>query len=433
MTLAFSNNHKISKPFLTGFDYFYLFVVVLYAAMATPATFSMVRPTGGVIAHAIPWILTTIFVLKHRIQFHHKNLVIVIMLYLFWIILQAFSIGIFYLGTMVIVGNILIAYILIRVYDFRMFFLYEKIVTFMGALSICFWLFHVFIPGAFTTFMKATSIYEFPPSHTIIANNFFYSLSGTIYDDLSLIPRNAGFSWEPGRYASMLLFALFFNVIRKNFDVLKNKSFWILVVALLTTQSTTGYVCLLLIIFMIIHNKDIKITVLATPFIILPLVIGLLSMPFMAKKISSLWFDPAKLEAIQIQVDYHMSVGNKELKVIPQRFDSITYHFMNFKDSPLLGYGVDITHSYTHRAVSPLIWPTGGIITMFSQFGIVIGVFCYFILYKSSVWFSTFFGYNGKWFLFSIFTLLSVSYSFWIVPIFMSLWMFPLFYSKHRN
>jgi hypothetical protein len=431
MTLAFSNNNQVSKSTLSGFDYFYILVVVIYAAMAIPATKSMMRPDGGLIAYAIPWILTLCIVLKHRIQFHNKNLVSVVALFTVWVVLQTFKIGMFYPGSIIFLGNILIAYILIKVYDFRMFFLYEKVVTFMAALSIVFWLFQVFVPGAFTTFMKATSIYEFPPSSTIIANNIFFSLSGGIYEEYSL-SRNSGFSWEPGRYASMLLFALFFNIIRKKFHVLKNKPFWILVIALLTTQSTTGYSCLLLIVLMIIFNRDIKVAALATPFIILPLVLGGATLPFMVDKVSTFWFSSESLAATQKSLEYHV-VYNEGFIFVPQRFDSLAYQFMNFQDSPLLGYGMEPLNSYVQRTISPMISPTGGVIRLFSQFGFIIGILAYFSLYKSSAWFSTSFGYKGKWWLFSIFTLLSVSYSFWIVPIFMSLWMFPLFHSKRTE
>ncbi|MFT6834993.1 MAG: hypothetical protein ACJA0H_001027 [Francisellaceae bacterium] len=435
MTSVFLNNYKNYKTRLTGFDYFYFFVVVIYAAMAVPATKSMMRPEGGgLIAYAIPWGLTLFIVLKHKIQFNNKNLAAVIALFMLWLILQTLKVGIFYAGSIIFLGNILIAYILIKVYDFRMFFLYEKVVTFMAALSIFFWLLQVLIPGPFTAFMMTTSISDFPARHTITANNIFFSLSGHLIGLIEghSIPRNAGFSWEPGRYASMLVFALFFNIIRKKFDVLKNRSFWILVIALLTTQSTTGYSGLLLVIFMIIFNKNIKVIAFSLPLIVLPIVVGIVFLPFMADKISTFWFNPESLEDIQRRADYYMSVNNDEVKFIPQRFDSIAYHFMNVKDSPLLGYGLDPLNSYVLREISPLISPTGGIIRQFSQFGVLIGILAYFSLYKSSVWFSTFFGYKGEWWLFSLFTLLSVSYSFWIVPIFMSLWMFPLFHSKNR-
>ncbi len=435
MTLIFSNNHKVSNTLLTRFDYFYLFVVVIYAAMAVPATKSMMRPEGGLIAYAIPWILTLVIVLKHRVQFQTMKLAIIVAVYIFWVMLQTLKYGIFYTGSMIFLGNILIAYILIKVYDVRMFFLYEKVVTFMAALSIFFWLLQVLIPGPFTAFMMSTSISDFPAGGTITANNILFSLSGHLRGLIEghSIPRNAGFSWEPGRYASMLIFALFFNVIRKKFDVLNNKPFWILVAALLTTQSTTGYACFLIIIFMIVFNKDAKVATFATPFIVLPIVGGMFFLPFMADKVANIWFNQESLDAIQIQVDYHESINNfYGIKIVPQRFDSIAYQFMNVTDSPLLGYGLDPINSYVQREISPLISPTGGIIRQFSQFGVLIGILCYFSLYKSSVWFSKFFGYKGEWWLFSLFTLLSVSYSFWIVPIFMSLWMFPLFHSKSR-
>lgn len=417
---------------LTAFDYFFFFVVVIYAAMAVPATKSMMRPEGGgLFAYILPWGLCAIIVLKHSIKFNNKKLIYTLSLYIVWVILQTINTGVFYTGSIMFLGNILIAYILIQVFDLRMFFLYEKTVVIMATVSIIFWILQVFIPGPFTNFMLATSIHEFPSGGTIMANNIFFSLSDYArgIHEGHIIPRNSGFSWEPGRYSSMLVFAIYFNVIRTKFTLKNNRSILILIIALLTTQSTTGFSAFLLVLLFFVLNKGLKVRILSTIFILIPISISAFMLPFMGDKISQFWFNEDSLYKHQEVAEYYMAENDLSVKIVPQRFDSMAYHFMNIKDSPLIGYGIDPANSYVHRQISPLISPTGGIVRLISQFGIVIGFLGFYFLYRSSEYFSKRYEYKGQWWLLSLFLLLSISYSFWNVPIFMSLWMFTLFCS----
>ena len=432
MISPFLNNDNSKLRKLTNFDYIFFFVVVIYAAMAVPATNSMIRPEGGgILAYIIPWGLCAAFIIKHRINFNHKRLIITISIYIIWVILQTLKYGIFYTGSFIFLGNIIIAFSLIRVYDFRRFFLYEKILVIMACVSITFWLMQVLLPSAFSTFMLATTVYDFPPGGTIMASNLLFSLSDYTLGvkEGHLIPRNSGFSWEPGRYSSMIIFAMFFNIIRNKFKV-KSYSFAILLLALLTTQSTTGFSAFLLVLLMIVLNKGLQIRMLSTLFILIPISVGAFYLPFMGDKIKNFWYNEDNIE-IQIEIaEYHTSENDYDYRIIPQRFDSLAYHLMNINDSPVLGYGVAPANSYVLREISPIISPTGGIIRLFSQFGCLIGLLGFYYLYKTSEYFSFNFEYKGKFWLFIIFSLLSISYSFWNVPIFMSLWMFTLFNNK---
>mgnify|MGYP001120285254 CR=1 FL=1 len=77
---------------------------------------------------------------------------------------------------------------------------------------------------------------------------FFY----VSYNDSGLI-RNTGMMWEPGLLQLMLNFLLFFLIIKD-----KSKLFMVLVaVGVLTTYSTTGYICLFInyLIFIVVNFK----------------------------------------------------------------------------------------------------------------------------------------------------------------------------------
>lgn len=427
MNLTTITNQSGVKKQLSNIDYFCFFVIVVYAAMAVPATKSMIKPEGGgLVVFLIPWSLILFLILRHKVSFNNKVLFGVLLAYFVWVLLQTLSIGTFYMGSGIFFGNIIIAYLLIKIYSFKMFFLYERVVVIWSVFALIFWILHVVVPGPFEAMMRATSIYDFPPGGTILSHNIVYSLSNTAREGASFLPRNAGFSWEPGRYSSMLAFAMFFNVVRTKFVLTKNLSFWILVAAIITSQSTTGLSAMFIILLMVFTNKAKRVKLLAYLLALIPCIASIVYLPFMGDKISNLWFNQDNRNEQLFRMEYYMREG-QEVILVPQRFDSMAYHFENFKDQPLLGYGIEPKNSYVQRELSPFIWPTGGIILLFSRFGLLIGFFAYVYLYKSSEWFSNKFGYDGKWWLFALFTLLSISYSFWFVPVFMSLWMYTLF------
>ncbi|WP_419176471.1 O-antigen ligase family protein [Desulfosediminicola sp.] len=422
----------MKKRSLERIDYFYFFVVVIYAAMAVPATKSMVRPwNGGVIEYLIPWGTTIFMVLRHRIRFDNVILLKVIGIYMFWVLLQTIKIDQFYDGSILFLLNIIISYILIKIYGVTMFSLYEKIVTHLSVVAIIGWVLQVIIPGSFTEVMKATSIHDFPSYNTIIANNIFFSLSS--YHQYGgyeyFLPRNSGFSWEPGRYAAMVVFALYFNLMKQSRKAKDILSFWVLFLALLTTQSTTGYAALVvLLVYFLKKYKNPIIKILSSYVVFIPLLVVIIVAPFMLEKISAGLSVESELARLT-EIAQNRTQGDRV--VVPQRFVSLYLNWMNIKESPILGYGIDSANSFVKTQISPFLSPTGGSLRIFAQFGLLLGAIVYFQLYKSSVFFSKYYKYKGNWCFFFVFSVLSVSYSFWMVPIYMSLWMFTLFYNKN--
>lgn len=74
---------------------------------------------------------------------------------------------------------------------------------------------------------------------------------------LDVKSRNSGMFWEPGAFAGYLVLALLFLLANKNDRSVKKKT--VLTIALLTTQSTTGYLAFFILIFIyVFQNKFIK-------------------------------------------------------------------------------------------------------------------------------------------------------------------------------
>ena len=67
--------------------------------------------------------------------------------------------------------------------------------------------------------------------------------------------RNCGPFWEPGAFAGYIILALIF--ILRDFKLMNKKIISVLIFSLLTTVSTTGYLCLFVVIFIYLIKKKI--------------------------------------------------------------------------------------------------------------------------------------------------------------------------------
>jgi len=411
------------------FEHLYFFMIVIYSAMAIDFTSSMTGYYKSPIGFLLPIVMTTILVIRNKVAFNNTYLLYIFCIYTFWTILQylifrRINITYSFFGYY----NILIAFILIHVFKTKMFFLYEKIVTQLSIVAIIGWLLMIIIPNIFGILIDHIKI---PNSENGIlrGNIIIFSMTNlNIYNDVEAfgLTRNSGFSWEPGRYASMLLVALYFNMARTQFKFKLNKRFWILLIALLTTQSTTGFMTLLiLIVFVLMNQNKSKLFYLA---LIIPLAIMVFSLPFMGNKLKSL----IDIEASSLDTERTIEYQEKIEEVyVPQRFDGLAFELNNIFNDPLLGYGNDLIDSYVYKHISHTLSLSNGILKVFAKFGLAFGFLFYFLLYKSSKWIAGFYCVKGEVIFMLIYLSISISYDFIQIPFFLAIVLFGLFAGKN--
>lgn len=155
--------------------------------------------------------------------------------------------------------------------------------------------------------------------------------------------RNSGPFWEPGAFACylILVFLLFLdfppNFLKKNWGKVL-----IIIVALLTTLSTTGYICLALIIGYYLMKK-IKYKFLSYT-ILLPTFIFITYTAY-----NKLDFMQEKMEE---QYEYGMEKAEKN-KFSNTRFGSLFFDLYYIQKHPLSGNGL---HERTRYADHPQLW-----------------------------------------------------------------------------
>ncbi len=410
------------------FEYLYFFMIVIYAGMAISFTKSMVYYTGQPVGFIIPILMTIILLIRNPVFFYDSSFLLIITVVTVWMLLQFFKTSYFNASyTFFVYYAIFIAYVIVKVFQFNIFFLYEKIVTQLSIIAIVGWFAMIVTPNLMVHFIDAIKM---PQSETGIlkGNILIFSLTDyNTYADFEFwgLTRNSGFSWEPGRYATMVVTALFFNMARTRFQFKRNFGFWILLIALLTTQSTTGYISFsILLLFFLINQKNISKIFYLLLFI--PVGLTIFSLPFVGEKITTL----ADFESQRSKSLKDMEIGQEDGSYVPQRFDGIAYEFLNIINNPILGYGLSTESSFVHNKINQRLELANGILKVLARFGLIMGGLFYFMLYKSSKYIIKFYNLKGGILYMLVFMFVSISYDFTMVPFFLSTVMFYLFTDK---
>ena len=414
------------------FEVLYLFVIVIYMAQATPETSRMVGTiSGNPIPLLLPIVLSYILCKRHNISFHNRNLHVVLIVYLVWAFCSIIKYGIYTTQELsyhfFMIYAIVIAYIHCQVYGDKLLPIYENIMVFLCKIAVLGWLIAVLVP------FSATFFRLFP--ETGFGNNVFYLFTwmdpakGQVY---SGIIRNAGCSWEPGRFAIMVALAIFCNLCQNGVKFKNNKNVWWLLLALVTTQSTTGFFTVLIIYSIFLLKRFNFKYILIYVIIMLPIVCGLLQLDFMGEKVNDKLTDAQDISRLYEQFDYH-NVNEEEGTYLGSidRFEAMTFEWMNLMHDPILGYGRNVKHSFFYTDITTNYVLANGLVRILSSYGILLGLFFFFILIKSSIQLARDSCEKRTFGLFFLLCLCAISYQILSIPIFTTFWFYGVFRREH--
>ena len=396
-------------------------------AQMTPETGRMVGIlSGNPIPFLIPIVLTIILLFRHPISFNHKKLWSFVGIMFCWSIAVCYKWNDFSNSNLsyyfFLFYAIFIAFIHVRVYGRNLFSIYENIMVVFSVIALALWGLAVLIPSTMSLFL------QFPETsygnNVLYLFNFMDPTKGQIYGSLI---RNAGCSWEPGRFAIMLIPAILINLSRRGITFIGNKKMVILLLSLISTMSTTGYSITILLYSIYWLNKFNMKKIFSFVFLILPISAYIFSLDFMGEKIEeNANFEGLSRERIE-QYNYNESVYNDEYLGSLDRFESASFEWMNFQEEPLIGYGRNAEYSWFRQEISSNFVLTGGLVKILSQYGIFVGLLLYAILFFSSFKICRLFK-NQNRIVFAVAILLSsLSYSIFTIPVFSAFWLYGLF------
>jgi hypothetical protein len=411
-----------NAPKIGVFEYSYLLMLLLYAGRSINF-FNIMQVVDNPIGALIPVIFSAIIAFKWKIEF---SVTFYLLLFFFALYFVAVSIKFYVVQPTFLITYYFFfftTYVAVKSLRFNVFILFEQILFIFAAISLFFWSLEVALGG--DSLYAIFSRFAFQPPVSNVSGNgmsaIFYTIQSyeTNLINNATIARNCGFAWEPGSFAVYLCIGVFVNLFISEKSKYSKIRFWVLFLAIVTTQSTTGYVILMLISLLYLFNKDMKKVLLMLPVIILAFT-AVSSLPFMKEKIIGLIGETENLDDL-----LYMSYG-RETSVTPQRFTSLIITWKDFVDNPILGLAAHYEEQWTYK-IGSKISAISGIGNLMAQFGIVGTLFFFVYGIKSSIVFSRHFKYRGTLLLFLMLFGVTISYSVVFMPLVMCFWMFALF------
>lgn len=353
------------------FEYLYLFMIVLYAGQSNGLD-ALVFAHGIDVIFIIPPLMTFILLMRNNVNFNKKQFITVLIILSSWFILQFIyrSGNINITLTLYHYYQLVLCFIIIQVFKDKLFYIYEDIVFKLAVFSLVLWGVSILAPNLMA------NLFRIVRNGTSISEGSIYAYTMMRIDLINgILIRNAGFAWEPGRYSCFLCLAIFCNFLITRYEIKKNKHLWVFIIALLTTQSTTGIFTLMVLMTLFLFNKRVK-NRLIWLIILLPLSLYLYSLDFAGGKLGDSMMRVERAEGL----DYiNYNEGGYSL----DRIESFIVEWRSFIHDPIMGY-CESRHSYFEKNVGPGFYTNNGTMHILAKYGFW-GLLYYFCISISSM------------------------------------------------
>ncbi len=251
----------------------------------------------------------------------------------------------------------------------KIFYYYERIIVLFSAISLPLFLLQIvafpylkWFVGLIENNIPALNYRE-----NWYVNNFIFTLNE------NALLRNSGMAWEPKGFANMVLIAIVFNLLRTKFVL--DKRFYILVITLLTTFSTTGiFILVFLVPFIFVNNYRASyrpLLVIVFAFVGL----GVYSSGVVSDKITR------EIDEREKHLVYLDAETNQQ-SITLGRFGSFVLAFRDLPKNPLIGIGMQDSER-TDGTNTHLVY-VSGLADFLSRFGIIGILFLVITYYWSS-------------------------------------------------
>lgn len=264
-----------------------------------------------------------------------------------------------WLGMLNLATKFLIGGVIINALKDRFSWFFFRVVADLSFLSLAFYLMVNLLKIKF-------------PSISLGEDINSYVIYGTSYEQHML--KNAGMFWEPGAHAGILTLGLALNFYNlKSYWVNHKMKLIVVILALLTAQSTTGYlVGFIIFLFLFISKK----TILFVPVFLIVAFYVYQSTPFLREKIES---------------QYEESQNQKIGEVSNTRFGSLIFDWYYIKKHPLIGNGLDESTRYANHNYlfvgekGDVIGSGNGFTGSIASMGIIYLLAYFYFLWKATV------------------------------------------------
>ena len=328
----------------------------------------------------------------------------------------------FFFGTYI--AKIVIAWWLLSNYREKIFLNFENIIYNLALISLGFYAWQLVNPESLYSILQHIDL-----SQNLFPDRKYESLGFFTFHQLGIdekFPRNAGFTWEPGPFASYLVLAMFFNLARNEVKINDKKRLGIFLLTLITTQSTTGMLALLGVViwFAWSRNTNASYRIISIPLAFVIITILFTSLPYLQAKIIN-----ESQQDIELLIDNSIKYGSS---YNPGRFASFQLGWKDFKTYPIAGIGGQSDLRYATQQGAD-ISTTNGLAQIMTKYGSIGLILFLFLIVKSGKWISQYFLVSGSLIFPGLLLIISFSFSIIETPLVVIFWLIPLFLKKKIN
>ncbi|WP_133300206.1 O-antigen ligase family protein [Mucilaginibacter terrenus] len=207
---------------------------------------------------------------------------------------------------------------------------------------------------------KAFSALNFPTGNTIpgYSNILFFTFTQGFHDF-----SNSGFVWEPGAFGCFLVITLMFHFFLNKFRF--DKVAIILIIANITTFSTTNYLGLIVLFFMAYRFRSPKVNIYVL-LLVPALILAFVFIPFLGDKIVDTYKEDMRdLNRLKVLEKYY---HHNRMEIPLNRFSSMVYIYDQFGAKLITGvsnrYNEVLNKSYTVNI-------SNGVFDFLAKFGLI--------------------------------------------------------------
>lgn len=411
------------KGKITWLDYSYILLLLIYTGSATIFARSL-----GNIATFGSWVgifATCIMMYCRHIRLDRQYFY-VIGIFLCYAAITTINNGIINLMWITqIILYLSIAYVLVRIYDLYFFVIYEKLIYWLCIVSLIFWSVELIAPNLVLSIVSALSFSApYADGGNVAANMGVYTVGNPDFaSEFQWLLRNSGFAWEPGAFAVMICLAIYCNAIRTKFSLKKNKQLYIMLLALLSTQSTTGMMLLCILIIGYIMSQRALVAGISLCCAI-PLLYFIYSAPYVKDKI----MDEYTNIDIETRIQY-ISEASSENTAALGRMESFIIEWNEFKRHPFIGLGGWSEGSYLQQQGVDIA-TVSGLGSLLSKYGLFISLLFFISLIKTTAYIMKQSHCRGVIVFPLLFVGLMISYNLWIHAIIIPFWIYIAYRKK---
>jgi len=187
--------------------------------------------------------------------------------------------------------------------------------------------------------------------------------------------RNSGFFWEPGAFVCILIVGLLLHLFTNKFSFDRRTK--LLLVGIVTTVSTTGYLALLILFFLWYRYKVPRLNIWVVVLIPVSIIL-ILNIPVLGDKISKTFDDDMSMSHSEIKRSERYLKARQDRQVALNRFSSAVVIYEAFGSELILGVSNkydEILNNIENVNIS------NGIMAFLAKFGLVGFIF---VIYKYS-------------------------------------------------